>query len=189
MFPAVLFFLGTKHSVLFGTFFLQLWYILDHVDGEIARYRKASTTTGIYFDGMVHYIAHPIVFAGLGWGLFRQFDLPVIHLFTFSVVISSVLISAVFDFKKAVLFDAGRSRKKEEPSVGKQDLSLLRRIFSLVHITCIFPHLMNILTVAAFIDFFSGSSIVLYVFIYFAFAMPLVWIGKLAFSVINRELD
>ena len=60
---AGLFFLSAgKWSYLAGVFTLQLWHILDGVDGEIARFREETSITGIYFDNIIHYIVHPYLF-------------------------------------------------------------------------------------------------------------------------------
>lgn len=51
---------------LIGLFFIQFWYILDHVDGEIARFTKTSSKEGLYLDVMTHNIVHPIIFFSYG---------------------------------------------------------------------------------------------------------------------------
>ena len=48
---AALFFIPSNKWFFFtGALLLQLWYILDHVDGQIARYRNQSSLTGMFFD-------------------------------------------------------------------------------------------------------------------------------------------
>ena len=49
-----------------GTILLQLWYFLDHVDGQIARYHKTVSITGRFFDFLTHHIIHGVIFFSLG---------------------------------------------------------------------------------------------------------------------------
>ncbi|MBI4397957.1 MAG: CDP-alcohol phosphatidyltransferase family protein [Candidatus Omnitrophica bacterium] len=55
---------------LLGALFLQTWYLLDHVDGQVARYRGSSSLTGVFFDYVTHYVVHSFVFLGLGIGAY-----------------------------------------------------------------------------------------------------------------------
>lgn len=50
---------GTPIVMFIGALGLHLWIILDHCDGEVARYRKETSITGEYFDYILHYILHP----------------------------------------------------------------------------------------------------------------------------------
>lgn len=188
--PCIFLGIGSTSGIFIGTLFLQLWYVLDHVDGEIARYRNLTSITGIYFDSAVHYIAHPIVFLSLGYGLARRYDASYIYLYASSAAISTILIDLMADLKKAVLFDAGKI--KTLGSVDKRmkkKFLLIRRIFSAIHNTCTFPHIMNILTLAAILEIFSRVSFVLYLLIYAGIAMPVIWICKIALTIKERQLD
>src|SRR5437762_1650191 len=46
LFGISLFAATSNASFLTGTLLLQLWYLLDHVDGQIARYRKTACLSG-----------------------------------------------------------------------------------------------------------------------------------------------
>jgi len=43
---------------------IQFGYILDCVDGEVARYRKASSVNGVFLDNLNHVIVIPSIFWG-----------------------------------------------------------------------------------------------------------------------------
>ena len=73
IFGALLFFYGSYKSFMFGAFFLFLWFVLDHVDGEVARYKNEKSVLGHYLDKMMHSIIHPLVFLSIGLGLFNRF--------------------------------------------------------------------------------------------------------------------
>jgi len=52
-----------------GILLLLFSWILDHVDGEVRRYQKKSSTYGILLDRFTHYVGHPLVHFCLGWSL------------------------------------------------------------------------------------------------------------------------
>jgi hypothetical protein len=52
---------------LLGIALIQLSYVLDCVDGEIARYRKASSVNGIFLDFFNHVTIIPLIPVGLGF--------------------------------------------------------------------------------------------------------------------------
>jgi phosphatidylglycerophosphate synthase len=56
---------GTAWAVA-GIIGLQMGYLLDNVDGEIARYRKTYSVNGQYLDLVNHLVAIPYVYMGLG---------------------------------------------------------------------------------------------------------------------------
>lgn len=70
----VLFGSGTYFQSLAGALLLQLWLILDCVDGEVARYRRTAGICGKYVDTINHCITEPFVFLCIGFGLYVLFD-------------------------------------------------------------------------------------------------------------------
>lgn len=57
---------------LLGAFMYQCYYLLDLVDGDVARFRKRTSATGIYFDYFTHYLVHPMFYFCLGYGLYQE---------------------------------------------------------------------------------------------------------------------
>lgn len=55
-----------------GVLLLQCWYLLDHVDGQIARLREASSLDGVQLDYLMHHSVNLVIPFGIGWGMFRQ---------------------------------------------------------------------------------------------------------------------
>jgi hypothetical protein len=71
--------IGTGNRVLFviGVSLAQLGYWLDHVDGQVARWRGTSSLDGVYLDYLMHYAANSILGFALGFGLAVRFaELP-----------------------------------------------------------------------------------------------------------------
>ena len=63
--------IGTGDRLLFiiGVFLAQLGYWLDHVDGQVARWRGTSSLDGVYLDYLMHHAANLTMGFGLGYGL------------------------------------------------------------------------------------------------------------------------
>jgi phosphatidylglycerophosphate synthase len=56
---------GLAGAVL-GALLIQLYLLLDCVDGELARYRKQTSITGVYLDRVGHYLSEAALLVGLG---------------------------------------------------------------------------------------------------------------------------
>lgn len=65
-------FIGTGSNVysIFGVALLQLSYIIDCVDGEIARYREESSVNGIFIDFIAHEVLIPFSFLALSFFIY-----------------------------------------------------------------------------------------------------------------------
>ena len=72
------FFLPFTISSLITAITIQLWYVFDCVDGEIARAKKLTSLTGKYLDLIVdHLICGPIIFLILGLALYGRTENPI----------------------------------------------------------------------------------------------------------------
>lgn len=60
---------GGSAGWLVGAALLELWYLLDHVDGQIARCRGCETLDGVALDYLMHHAVHVAVPCGIGLGL------------------------------------------------------------------------------------------------------------------------
>ena len=66
--------------------------VLDSVDGEVARYRKTVSSTGIFLDLIAHNIVYPSVFICLSFGAYRIYPDITIFAFGFTAALSILLI-------------------------------------------------------------------------------------------------
>jgi phosphatidylglycerophosphate synthase len=46
---------------------VQLYLLLDCVDGEVARWNRTESARGVYLDRISHYLVEGALFTGLGW--------------------------------------------------------------------------------------------------------------------------
>lgn len=65
---AVVFGSGTPLAWLIAAGLLQLWYLLDHVDGQLARYHGQESLDGAALDYLMHHTINLLLPLGLGWG-------------------------------------------------------------------------------------------------------------------------
>lgn len=68
---------GSQRSLLAAAVFIFLYYLLDHVDGELARYYihqgEKSSLSGHYFDVLVHRYSSNLMVFFLGVGLYQGY--------------------------------------------------------------------------------------------------------------------
>lgn len=70
--------IGTRMSFIAGALFFQAFYILDNCDGEVARSRGLSSTFGSWMDTVVDACVNTLSFIGIGIGLSRTAQSPML---------------------------------------------------------------------------------------------------------------
>jgi hypothetical protein len=60
---------GTPSGFIAGVALAHLAFWLDHVDGQVARWRRTASLEGVYFDYLMHHAANLGLGFGLGYGL------------------------------------------------------------------------------------------------------------------------
>lgn len=58
--------------IVLGAALLVLYYVLDCVDGEVARFRKVENIKWGYYEYLFHMLVKPVSFVAVGYGLSRQ---------------------------------------------------------------------------------------------------------------------
>lgn len=61
---------GNPIAWLLAALLLQLWYLLDHVDGQLARLHGTSSLDGVQLDYLMHHTINLVIPLGLGHGVF-----------------------------------------------------------------------------------------------------------------------
>jgi phosphatidylglycerophosphate synthase len=61
-------------GALLGAVLIQLYLLLDCVDGEVARWRKQTSITGVYLDRVGHYLSEAALLVGFGVRAADVFD-------------------------------------------------------------------------------------------------------------------
>lgn len=70
LFSSLLFATGNPFFLIFGALLLHFFMILDCCDGEVARYTKQSSESGVFLDKCIHQIVTPSIFMGIAVGVF-----------------------------------------------------------------------------------------------------------------------
>lgn len=214
---ANLFFLGAPRILfLMGAFVLQLWYLLDCVDGEVARYRSYQKNqeivqekldlamTGAYWDYLNHYIVHGLVPLTASFGVYLSRHHWGWLLVGFVASIAQTLLLAVHDtksrafvakFRKALRSSYGVGlRGMKKGSVGDQPQekgwSLPKWIFVVMHYSCTYPTVMNVATIAGLLNCFIRSvDFRTWFLLYYGMASTMVFLGIAAQNLRNQGLD
>ena len=179
---------------------LQLWYLLDHVDGQIARYRGASGITGRFFDFMTHHLMHGVLFFSLGYHGYERTGRFFFMVWGFLASGSITLFNLIQDAKYKTFYEklstletvrikAGEETKSQSKAPG--DPRLLRTGFSWLHKMCEIHVLMNILTMAAILETLFNASwdLRFLLFIFYGILIPFITVVKLGYIISNRKID
>ena len=190
----LLFSFGGKINFLIGVLLLQLWYVMDHVDGEIARYHEETSLTGMYYDELVHYIVHPVVFFGIGIGLFREKGEMIYIVSGMLAGLSIMLLSLIVDIKKLVSISNLDKNKDfvyyDEDKYDKDEpKSFLKKTFSRVYSFCTYPLILNVITIAAVIDYLSKTAMVAITLLSYAVLLTIVWVMRMIVYIVRRRVD
>lgn len=84
-------------SLVIGTVILNISLILDHTDGELARYKKINSSFGAWWDGVCDKVTEYVIFLSLTLGLY------------FRVANSEILILGLFGLANLMMISVIRS--------------------------------------------------------------------------------
>jgi phosphatidylglycerophosphate synthase len=183
-----------------GALLLQLWYFLDHVDGQIARYRGTASLTGRFFDFVTHHLIHGSLFFSLGVYAYQVTGSFFFVVWGFVASISILLFNLIQDTKYKTFFERVSGLRGLEVIlkgearggyIGTGEGSYARKVFSLLHKACEIHVLMNILTLASFLEiiFRPEASLRFWLFLFYGIATPLLAGGKITYLILGRKID
>jgi phosphatidylglycerophosphate synthase len=113
---------------------IQLYLLLDCVDGEVARWRGTEGARGVYLDRISHYLVEGLLAAGLGWragaGGVRGTWLAI----GLAAALAMILGRAETDLVDAARAKAGMPALKDPEPTRSGAVGRLRRLFDFVPI-------------------------------------------------------
>jgi hypothetical protein len=195
------FFLTLKEPGAFfwGMMLLQLWYLLDHVDGQIARYRKTVSLTGRFFDFMMHHMIHATFFFAVGVSIFLSTGIAGFLVLGFLTSLFAVSFNLLSDLKCKTIYEKLISLKsvridyetsKAAESGPEAAPSKTRRFFSVLHKATEFHVVMNVFTLAAFAEaFVAPFHARFYLFAAYTLTLPFITIAKTAYWIKTQKID
>ncbi|MCX4747024.1 CDP-alcohol phosphatidyltransferase family protein [Kitasatospora sp. NBC_01287] len=139
--------------------FMQLYLLLDCVDGEVARWRKQFSPLGVYLDRLGAYLADAAVMVGMG---FRASSLGLSPYLVAGLVaaIGVLLLKASSDLVHVARSDSGLAKATDQSVVPRSSgLARVRRLTSAVgiHRICNGIECTLLLLVAAIVDTARGD--------------------------------
>lgn len=176
------------------------WYLLDHVDGEIARFKNTQSVTGFYFDTLANVFVMPTALAALGAAVSLERGAFWTGVGVFAAY-SSVLLLVV-GYCESVVFCATLRKKKLgafspiTPRAGvpaQKPASFAKKFFSMLHTLATFPAFLMTLTgycVAAAI--FKREWTVIgsaWILLGHTVIMTVVWFSVLARTLLQNRVD
>ena len=157
--------------ILWGAVCFEVYYILDAVDGQLARARGVSSQGGAFLDEWGNFIVPPMVLFGLGA---RNEAIPpwVAFLAAFSVLSVSII---------GILKDRfiQTSSTVIPSSQSEQGISLSKKIYSMFYRTCTMPVMMNLVTLVTILTLCGVTCPLFTILIsYYALVGTAVWFTK-----------
>ncbi len=140
-----------------GILLLQLGYVLDCSDGEVARYRNQSSVRGVFLDLIGHEVVIPLMYMGLAIGEFQRSGRLEVIILGFAAGLFSLRfdISAMFQTVN-MLFAKADNPSYSFENLHKQTPSRTTQLAtgkpSLIRVLFRYPESMNIITVILIID-------------------------------------
>ena len=192
---AVLFAFPSRAMVLAAALALEAYYVLDSVDGQLARITGKCSKTGAFYDILLNSLVHPLVFICIGVGQYRITGQAVCLLYGALAAISYVWLGLMWNVRAHVLWEAGLTErglnaKERGESRATKNLSLPRKIFAALHKLCTYPTLMNLVTLTAVWVWATGKwESFRYLLIFYSGVIPFVSLAKIAKVVLALELD
>lgn len=198
--------------VLLGCIAMQVWYLLDKCDGEVARYWKyeinnkvaksklEADLSGVFLDSILHHIVHSFLFISISFSLCQQMNQIYMFGFGFSAAISMILINLIVQCKDSIMFNKLRVLKMninyESTNVAAtRQMSFASKMFSLVHYLCTFPFVINIVMICGIFNLltFDTDKMFLKPFVWFLIfygtVSPVIWISKFLHYVYKKKID
>ncbi len=193
---------GTTGGWLLAVALLQLWYLLDHVDGQLARLHGTASLDGAELDYLMHHTVNLLVPLGIGVGLFLQSLSPAWFAAGLLWGLASLLITLHHDARYKAFFKrlkrvrgrlqvigGGGARPSGQPPLPRRPVRLAAY---LLRKACEIHVVMNLLTVIALGQWIFRDASLWGARIYLAAMAPLaiaVAAGTILRSMHNREAE
>ncbi len=129
---------GSLISGLIGAGLLQLWYLLDHVDGQLARFHRTQSLDGAQLDYLMHHFVNLTVPFGLGWGFAHGAAQPAWILVGLWLGVGLLFIGLLHDTRyktfiqrlkrlegRLLVIGGGAARPEPTPPIPRRPLRLL----------------------------------------------------------------
>ena len=167
---AIMLGLGNSTAAVWGVGLLQLGYILDCSDGEVARWNGTQSVKGVFLDLVGHAIVIPVYMFGLGFGVWQRTGrlealiagfLAALFVTRLERNTSLSVVDSLLERVGTPPYTLDELQPKLEQPVELQEMGSAGQIGrrSLIQIFVRYPDSMNIITLVVLIDYFLANSI------------------------------
>ncbi len=101
--------IGSRPGFILGVAALHLGFWLDHVDGQVARWRRTVSLDGVYLDYLMHHLVNLAVGFALGYGLARRLSDPAWAIAGFAIAVGWALLALHNDCRYKAFFQRLKS--------------------------------------------------------------------------------
>lgn len=192
----------SKGQWFLGILLVNLWYLLDHVDGELARFREEVSVTGLYFDTITNAIVPPLTFWGLGVGLWEIGGSVTWLWMGVTGAYASWMLLAIPFCESAVLLQwlkekkhAASARPAASNALGNAlAVGILKKTFAKIHLFITFPVVLPVLTATILFSAIAPSAVsaegsLKVILALYAVCATFTWTFILANQILTRKTD
>jgi len=189
---------GPVYFVL-GSFLLQFWYYLDHVDGQLARYYGKASLTGRFFDFITHHIIHAPIYFFLGIYCYYLSGSFLFVLWGFVTSFSLMIFNLVNDTKYKTFFERLEKNNQitlkhlsnpSSQSSGVKSRPILKKGFSFIHKANEIHVLMNVLTLSSLLQLLIPTlDFRFFLFFFYGITAPLLAVAKITYIISRQKID
>ncbi len=166
--------MGGYFNIILGALILQIHYLFDHVDGNVARLMNKKTKRGKYLDFVPNIIVNPLVFAFLGFGHYVTFGNLYYLIFGFSASFFFVVREPARLFRYLMKEELQMNDKQVKASSNSG--AKLITINRFLNVIFDFPGIMNILLL------FSLTNSTQYLLIFYGITLPVIFLARVFYE-------
>jgi hypothetical protein len=159
---------GTQVGWICGAALLQFWYLLDHVDGQLARYHGAASLDGVQLDYLMHHTVNLLAPLGIGYGLCVHSEKPAWLIVSCTWAVASLLLGLQHDCRYKAFTQRLKRVRGELRLIGgggarptpaaRPPMRILKLSAWLVRKACEIHVVMNVLAMLALAQWLSGDE-------------------------------
>ncbi|MBS3134236.1 CDP-alcohol phosphatidyltransferase family protein [Candidatus Woesearchaeota archaeon] len=165
---AYLFSLGHYKYFIIGAIFMQVGYLFDLIDGEIARFKKQASKFGQWFDNSTDVFGQIAIIIGITLGVFRIIGKDMVLLLGLFAIVNQFLNMYIRMLNDKVFYSPDNKRP--------EDFAIGKRFYFGYEGTMYF-----IITVMAFLN------LMYYALLFFSTIWGLIWIKKVFNVLISKR--
>lgn len=178
--------IGTYSYLLIGAIVLEFLYVLDAVDGEMARYKKMTSLKGVFLDLVAHSVNMAVPFIGLTIGIYQHSPNIYTIILGLSASVFSILCLNVQPMKHHILIKELVNNSKTKKQIELKTISKekikekqkinLKSIGKIINYLYDQIYFMQILLLGAIFNKLQ------WVLLFYGLTFPLMWLAKLVYE-------